>query len=123
MTKKSEIQFRARKLFTECTFEKGLNMASDALQVGIEDEKLLTRVQMLLNIATLEEEVHDDPVNIFTRMGARWQKIKNRNRFLRRWFPVKYDRVWAVHKYPEVNIPGELLGQEFVSFRLERVVP
>lgn len=118
--KDQEFTFRLRKVFSRCAVNRGLNINPDRYQVRVIDEgagKYLAEGILLL--ATKEEEVWDFPDNFLTRLGQRWHTIKAKfPRWCRRFFTLGVTRVWAVSKYPDLNVPAQYFGSEYVSFRV-----
>ena len=68
-------------------------------------------IDQIYRLATMEEELAKYP-------ATWWQAFKETffPKWLLRKFPVQYEEIWAVHKFPEVNIPD--LGTEYVHFKI-----
>jgi len=113
------IEFRLRTIFSRCAVNRGLNINIDRYQVRTIDEgagKYLAEGMLLL--ATQEDEVFDFPNNFLIRWGRKWHTLKvHFPRWCRRFCPCGITRVWAIHKFPDVNVPAEFFGSEYVSFR------
>lgn len=120
MDENKEFTFRLRRVFTQCAVNKGLNINPDRYQAKVIDEGAGRYLaQGILLLATKEEEVFDYPNNFLTRLGQKWDNLRARMpRWLRRRFPAKHTRVWAVSKFPDVNVPASFFGSEFVHFRV-----
>lgn len=112
-------EFRLRKIFSKCAVNRGLNINPERYQVRVIDEgagKYLAEGILLL--ATKEDEVFDYPVNWLTKLGQRWQNLKAKMpQWILKRFPLEHTRIWAVSKYPDLNVPAQYFGSEFVSFR------
>jgi len=110
-----ELIFRLRKIFTQVAFEHGLNASQDRFQV----QQLEDAVRLMFLIATQEEEVFIYPVNFLTKLGQKWHTFKAQYlRWCRRFFPLGITQVWAISKYPNVNVPIDFVGSEYVHFRV-----
>ena len=68
-------------------------------------------IDQIFRLATQEEELAKYP-------ATWWQFFKEAYfpKWLLRKFPVQYEEIWAVRKYPEINIPD--LGSEYVHFKI-----
>jgi len=103
--------------------EFALRVRRIAANVALEDYHLYVPEQMfsvvqngarlILNLATMETPIMDIPADW-------WQHTKEKffPAWLKRKTPVRYTRVVAEHKFPELNLPESMLGQEFVSLKL-----
>jgi len=112
-----EQTFKLRKIAGESLFKSGLMMQLERLTFEqCVDEAGAKAIRALLTIATKEEQVFDYPANWF-------QAFKERcfPRWLKKKIPVRMNRVWAIHLFPELNIPNEFVGREYVSFRVVNV--
>jgi len=121
MTKDNkEFTFRLRKVFAQCAVNRGLKISPDRYQVRAIDEgagKYLAEGILLL--ATQEDEVYDCPLNFLTKLGQRWQNLKARMpRWIQKRIPLEHTRIWAVSKYPDLNVPASFFGSEYVHFRV-----
>ena len=70
-------------------------------------------VQWLVKLLVQEETLAKYPSDWWQALKERWFKPW----MLRRW-PVNYIEVIAVHKFPELSPPDEVLGREFVTLKL-----
>jgi hypothetical protein len=110
-----EVEFRIRKIFGQVSFAKGLNIPTHLLDVDCTAIK--NTFNLMLHVATVESEIHDTPMNNLVRAGYWWHSFKKRHKWLQRMFKLCSVAVWMIAKYPEVSIPKELLGAEFIHFR------
>lgn len=119
-----EFTFRLRKVFSQCAVNKGLNISPERYQARVIDEgagKYLAEGILLL--ATKEDEVFDYPVNWLTKLGQKWQNLKAKMpRRIRKWFPLEHTRIWAVSKFPDLNVPASFFGSEFIHFKVANEV-
>ena len=112
-----EFKFTLRKIFARCAVHRGLNINTERYKVKTIDEGAGNWLaQSILLLATKEEEVYDCPDNFLTRLGQKWHTLKKK--LPRRFFPLGIKRVWAVSKFPDVNVPASFFGSEFVHFRV-----
>lgn len=118
--KDQTFEFRLRKIFAKCAVNRGLNIKPERYQVRAIDEGAGRYLaEGILLLATKEEEVFDYPLNTLTKLGRKWAAFRARMPlWLRRRFPQKWARVWAVSKFPDVNVPAQYFGSEFVHFRV-----
>jgi len=77
-----------------------------------EDQQGRLVVQGLLAIATLHEEVFEYPTDWWQAFKERWFPKWLLNRY-----PVALSHVWSYSKLPEVNIPHEYIGREYIHFQ------
>jgi len=77
-------------------------------------------VKLLLDVVTKEQTIEELPDGL-------WQHFKQSlyaklptviTRRVTRWWPVKTRWVTAMHLFPELHVPEEVLGREFVSLRV-----
>lgn len=116
--------FRIRRIFHEACVNKGLNISPGRI-MGREFVDDLGRqiIQTMLAVATQEEEIVSFPDNWLTRLGKTWHNVKRRlPRWARAILRPGEVSVMAVHKFPEVNVPNNLLGNEFVHFKIWKVL-
>jgi len=113
-------EFRLRKIFAQCAVNRGLKISPERYQVRAIDEgtgKYLAEGILLL--ATKEEEVFDYPLNWLTKLGQKWQNLKAKMpQWIQKRFPLEHTRIWAVHKFPDVSVPANFFGSEFVHFKV-----
>ena len=117
-----EHTFHVRQMKMDVMLNYGILMNPDRLRIGVielEDGPYQI-IRGLLDIATQEEKVFEYPNNFLTRLGQDWHELKERwmPKWLRRRLPIKRIQVDAIHKFPELNIPNDLVGKEFVKFRV-----
>lgn len=109
-----EVEFRVRKIFGQHVLDKGLSISTDrlAIQVILDDwgNRL---VQGMLAIATQEDREISYPADWWQAFKFRWFP----EWALRRW-PVKRHHIIAIHKFPEVTLPNEFAGHEYVHFKV-----
>mgnify|MGYP001574360938 FL=1 len=129
------VKFKIHRYAVETTISKGVRLDPERFHIQALEKAGFTVVKALLDIATMEEEVADYPDNFLTRWGQKWQNQKRRiprwlqkrmPKWLRKRLLLKYKRVYAMHKFPEVDIPPQMLVSEFVHFRrvnLTELVP
>ena len=102
-----EYQMQIKRHIVEMGHGKGINISPERITI----EELENLIRVVIDVATQEDMVHKYPAN--------WkQAVKERffPKWLKKYYPVQYAFVWAIHKYPEVAIPD--LGKEFVSFKI-----
>lgn len=64
-------------------------------------------VELLLDVATQEELIREIPRDWWQHLKQRWMP-----RWLQRRFPVKTAWIYAIYKYPELQVPS--LGRAYV---------
>lgn len=114
----ADIVFALRKIFARVAFDKGLNASPEQLNILYSEAE--KAIYLIFTEATTAEEVVKFPDNNLTRLGNWWHKIKSRSILLRRLFKLYTNDVWMVAQFPDIKIPPDLLGAEFVSFRIIR---
>jgi len=72
-----------------------------------------TMIRGIMRVATQEEPLCKYPADWWQHVKERWF----RKWMLRRW-PVKYEEVIAMHKFPELDPPAGVLGREFVHLEI-----
>ena len=109
--------FKVRRLVCQSALEHSLNIDADRVEI---DGAIDRVIRAIFHVATLEDEVFDYPENFLTRLGAKWQTFKEQKfpRWLKKRVPNVTNRVWAVSKFPELNLPREFQSSEFVHFRV-----
>lgn len=82
-------------------------------------------VRLILDVATQEEPLVKVPANWFESLKEALVRRWNWGlagiwfgRFVRRWWPVRYIEYIAMHKFPEVAVPEDVLGREFVHLKV-----
>lgn len=121
-----DFTFRMRRIFQQVALEYGISPDPNrlaAMKIEQEDRAGKIIIRAMLGIATQEEEVFEFADNWMTRLGQWWWKKQKKLRARYHKLPApKVIKVWAVHKFPDVNVPLNLIGSEYVHFRLERIV-
>lgn len=100
-----EYVFKMKKLLVKSAAEKGIKVGLDRLGIAVGEDAVIA----ILELATQEEDVAHYPSNWKQAFKERWFPA-----WAKKKWPVLYTRVWAIHKYPEVDPP---LGAEFVHFK------
>jgi len=117
-----DFTFRVRSVVKQVALANSLLVRLDRVELQhIVDDYIGNHIiRGLFRFATLEEEVFDYPDNFLTRLGQWWHAFKAKKfpRRLYKRFPNVTKRVWATHKFPELNMPNELVGREFIHFRV-----
>ena len=115
-----EYTFRVLPIFYQVALDAGVLLDVNRVEFDTwRDYSLMEMMRGILRIATQEEEVFKYPENFWTRLGQRWQRAKEKTRVLRVLMPLRWKYVWAIHKFPELNLPDDLVvGKEFVHFRI-----
>ena len=107
-------EFRVRVLGFQATKEAALVVNLDSLKIRTWFDQMGNFViRGLVSVATQEEEVLDYPADWWQAFKVRWFP-----KWLQKKFPPVIARVWAVHKFPELKVPNELVGREYVTFRI-----
>jgi len=113
--------FEVRKLVVQAGLPVTLALDLDRIELEHKlTETGLLVVRGLLQVATKSEEVFDFPENFLVRWGRAWHtfKVQKFPRWLKKYIPIVTYRVWAVSKFPELNIPPEFRNSEFIHFRV-----
>lgn len=111
--KTDEITFKLRKLVCQTCLDAGITMLPERFDVQVlYDEVFKHVVRAIVKIATMEEPIHRYPADW-------WNMFKERYfpEWLKRWMPVQWKQVQAIHKFPEVNVPSTI-GREFVHLKV-----
>lgn len=110
-----EYLFHVRRLVGEYVVSMSLLMDTKrfVLERVIRDHIPGEIFRGILAIATQEEEVHKYPADWWHMFKARFFPT-----WLKRKSPIRYNYVWAIHKFPELNLPNSLVGREFVHFKV-----
>ena len=87
--------------------------APERIKLQVLDYVNYRAIKAILDLTCLEEDTYYHPADW-------WQAIKDRwlPRWAKRYFRVRMKEVAAIHKFPELDIPPDLFGREFVSFRV-----
>ena len=116
-----EYEFKLKRLVAQTVIDSALLMNADRferVEINLDDCDARL-VRWLVDIATQEEPLFRHPTKLNCK-GLWWQYFKQRwfPDWLLRKFPVKEEEIIAVHKFPELNIPEQALGREFVHLRI-----
>jgi hypothetical protein len=115
-----EFTFKMQRLGTIIAIDQaGINIDPERFQiesiVGDAGQRML---RALITIATQEETIAEIPSNLWEYIKESFYKRNLLPKFVRRRFPVKTRWITAVHKFPELAVPGSILGREFVHLRI-----
>lgn len=115
-----EYTFRVLPIFYQVALDAGILIDANRVEFDTwRDYSLIQMMRGILRIATQEDEVFKYPENFWTRLGQLWQRAKEKTRVLRVLMPLHWKYVWAIHKFPELNLPDDLvIGKKFVHFRI-----
>jgi len=109
-----EYIFKVKQLVIQKLVESGLNMDYRRFNQQVNEPM----VQWLVKVLVQEETLAKYPSDWWQALKERWFPWSFAGRmWLRRW-PVRYTEVMAVHKFPELSPPDEVLGREFVTLKL-----
>jgi len=116
-----EFKFTLKRFASEVAFEyKGLVIDKDRFDIDFtfgEGGQVL--IKLLLDVVTKEQTIEELPDGL-------WQHFKQClyaklptfiARYVKRRFPVKTRWVTSLHLFPELHVPEEVLGREFVTLR------
>jgi len=114
-----EYVFKMRRLFAQMAFDDfGIRMKEDRLGVKYFaelEQRTGSLVRHILDIATMEDDAFDYPRDWWQAFKERWYP-----EWAKRKWPIVYNRVWAIHKFPEIDSP---LAAEYVHFKRVEFVP
>uniref|UniRef100_A0A6M3L5K6 Uncharacterized protein n=1 Tax=viral metagenome TaxID=1070528 RepID=A0A6M3L5K6_9ZZZZ len=116
-----EFKFTMRRFASEVAFTyKGLVIDPERFEIDFTfGEGGQTLIKLLLDVVTKEQTIEELPDGL-------WQHFKQClyaklptfiARRVRRKFPVRTRWVTAMHLFPELHVPEEVLGKEFVTLR------
>ncbi len=91
-------------------------VVAEGIRQGLDipaDHVLYAAGKAVLMVATREDFMFWYPANWWQAFKARWFPW-----WLKKWSPVQQACVTAITKYPELRIPNEMLGQEFVHLEV-----
>ena len=110
------ISFRLQSIAHAVAADYGLLLRGERLQLEYLDQLGQTIIRGILDIAVKDEQVLDLPDGWF-------QMLKHEvfPRWLLKLSPVRYKRIWAVHLFPEINIPPEYFDKQYVQFRVREL--
>ena len=114
LNEKGEMTFKLKKLVTQRIIDQSL--MTNPSRVGVEaliDDAGNGIIRALLVVATQEEQLAEFPSDWWQTFKERWFP-----QWLLHHYPVKKKQVWAIHKYPELDIPTSFLGREFVHLKI-----
>ena len=117
-----EYEFKVKRLVVQRLVDKGLIIEANRLkrqQHGDLEDYDAQLIRHILDIATQEDPLYKHPTRQNSR-GMWWEYLKARwfPDWLLRKFPIKYEEIIAVHKFPELSLPDSLLGREFVHLKI-----
>lgn len=97
----------------QLALEKGLLIPENRLNVEVLDTEGTIMITAMLELATLDEQVYDIPADWVSSFKLRWFP-----KWLQKRYPPKMKRIWLAHKFPEINLPTEWWGHQYVHVRL-----
>ena len=111
--KSDEFKFKIQRFAVESAIARGLAMSDKRVHISVVENTLITRVSLLLDIATQEELIAEAP-------ATWWDAFKEQHfpKWLLRRFPANHIWYVAQHKFPELNLPDNVLGREFVTLKI-----
>ncbi len=110
-----DYSFHVRKVTNTIALDRGLLLDANRVEIRryVREELTSDIIQGVLSIACQDEEVFDYPSDWWEWAKERWLP-----KWLKKRYPVRMARIWAIHKYPELNVPNELVGKEYIHFRV-----
>ncbi len=108
-----ELTFKLQRVASGIALLNGLQIEPDRFIVKFKEANGVQTIQLLLDILIQEEELYGHPADW-------WQMFKERYfpKWAKRRWPIKQTEVWAMHKYPELEPPNDIIGKEFVHLRI-----
>lgn len=114
LNEKEEMTFKLKKIVTQRIIDQSLMTSPDRVEVeSLIDDAGDGIIRVLLTVATQEEQLAEFPADWWQFFKERWFP-----QWLLRRYPVKKKQIWAIHKYPELDVPTSFLGREFVHLRV-----
>lgn len=106
-----DFTFKLRQIGAMVALDKGIRLSPDRFKIEVLKNEGQYILKVLVDLLTQEQEVMKIPANWWEGIKLRWfpQQLLAR-------YPVKWDEIWAVHKFPELDTP--VLGREFVHLKL-----
>ena len=113
-----KFDLKIQRFGTVYALSRAIRIKPERIKVQFFKDKSFDHVKQLIDVATQEDELEQYPQNFFTRLSFWWQEFKRKwfPRWLLRRYPVEWHQVWAVHKFPELDVPS--LGKECVSLKV-----
>mgnify|MGYP001579721581 CR=1 FL=1 len=111
---KNEYQLRIRKIMGRVAFDYALRVNPERLKI----EEVADQLNLILHIATIEEPVSTIPATWWDWFKKRWFPL-----WVLRRFPIQYTEIIVAHKFPELSVPDQLLGHEFVHLTVRDMPP
>jgi len=109
-----EFRFNIRRVISDILVDEALLVNSSRVKTyAWLNQTLMPHIRLLFTYATQEEEVFDYPADWWQWFKQRWFP-----EWLIKRYPIRMARIWAIHSFPELNIPDEFVGREFVHFRI-----
>ncbi len=110
MDKSEEFTFKVRQLATVLALDRnGIIVNPDRFII----ENMGDSIRVLLDVATQEEDIMETPSDWWQHFKLRWFP-----RWLKKRYPVKMSWISAIHQFPELDIPHNVLGREFVHLKV-----
>ena len=109
-----DFMFKLKRYASEFGFlYRGVKVPPEQFIVKIiEGEVGQLSLRLLLDVATQEDDLCSYPCDWWQAFKERWFPA-----WAKRKTPVRMTEVLAVHKYPELAVPENPLGREFVHLR------
>lgn len=118
--KAEEFEFKIQRFGSVYALSRAIRIKPARIKVQFFKDKSFDHVKQLIDVATQEEELAEYPNNFFLRLSYWWQRFKKR--WFSKWlwlyqrYPVTWNQVWAIHKFPELEVPD--LGKECVHLKV-----
>lgn len=110
----TKFRFSVMRCGAQVAAEKGIRIDPERISTDvIMEANAVTALKLLMEVLTQEEACVDYPADWWQAIKERWFPT-----WLRRRSPVRFKRVWMIHKYPELNTPTSPVGREFVHARI-----
>ena len=110
-----DIKLKVTQLVCKIAADKGVVFSADRIKIAAWEDL----VQAIMTLATQEETVFEYPANWWEALKE-WLLKKHLigSHVIKLFKAVRYNKVVAVHKFPELVVPSELLGREFVHLKV-----
>lgn len=108
-----EFTFQVQQLAEVLAMGRGTKIAGERFDVEEKVEATRYLIALVLDIATQEEPMMRIPADWWQAFKERWYP-----QWLKKKSPVKYKEIVAVHRFPELEVPHEVLGREFVHLKI-----
>ncbi len=106
-----EFTFKIQTIITQLAIDNTLLVDPKRIKLQLIESDLKQAIRLVFRLATMEEQVYDYPADWLEWFKQRWFP-----KWLIKKYPIKMARVWSVHTFPELNIPEDLIGKEYVHF-------